>query len=527
MKFIILRKAYLFLMFVFPFWFLIFNISIAAPLDNIPTQSYIYEAVDYLKTAGYLKAIPPTSKPSTHQDIANLLTELNLNNKQLNNQTQFYLNQLCSEFNIPLSVNLKSQPKQRLISLNYGYGKMYINPTFTFNHNNFSHHLNPIGNYVYLNNQIGTIGLNFYLDSLSKISFFNRTEINFGINKFRDTIDPAGHHLPYSRVKAYKDYLCFETKQAYLSFPFYFLTLQIGRDYLSLGPTYRGSILLSDITPALDHMQLRLQKNNYKALWFVASLSPWYDFHRFLSGQRLEIDILKNLRIGASMLVVYSFDSLQTRGFFGYLNPLIPIYLEKSNTGDEDNILFGIDFVTYLKKLKLYGHLMLDNYEFNRRPDQPPHYRPPNCYALTVGNYLPFANFSLRIEYSKITRYTYYHRIYHIAYTHYSVPLGHPLGPDADEMWLRFDYYLTNNLQISLIGTKTRCGDGNRGDLDNLTWDADEQPIREFPSGNIETTITYGPTFDYYLLNNLIIRGGVFYNNLKEIKTLINFQYRY
>ncbi|MCX8015691.1 MAG: hypothetical protein N2748_06680, partial [candidate division WOR-3 bacterium] len=57
---------------LFAFWILY-----SAPLDNIPTNSWIYDAIDYLKTTGCITSVPASSKPWTRQDVVNLLKEAN------------------------------------------------------------------------------------------------------------------------------------------------------------------------------------------------------------------------------------------------------------------------------------------------------------------------------------------------------------------------------------------------------------------------------------------------------------------
>lgn len=517
-----MKKIFIFLVCIFGFWFLVFNFCTAAPLDNISTNSWIYDAIDYLKTTGYVKSIPPTSKPWTRTQVIELLQESNINKSYANRQAGFYIKHLLAEFADDLLMDLHISKQAPIYKFDYGSGNILGDLHLWTGYNNFSNFFSPYGYCLYPNNQTGSLGLKFNLDQNSKISMCNLFEITYRHKNVPDTWDVAGPHFPGTRTKSYSNSITVDFKQAYLSFPLHFLTLQIGREYFYLGPAYRSSVLLSDLAPSFDQIQLRTQHKNYKALWFAAALSPWHSYHRFLSGQRLELNIGKHIRFGATMLVTYSSDSLQTRSFFGYLNPLVPIYFEVSNTGHDDNILFGFDFVTYLKNLKLYGQLMLDNYEFNTRPN-----RPPNCYGLTLGAYLPYQQFALRTEYSKITRYTYYHRIYHIAYTQYSLPIGHALGPDADELFLRLEYYPSSTLQINLIGTKTRRGDGNRGDLNNRTWDAHETPIREFPSGTIVTKTLIGPGIQYQPRQDIKLLTGIYYDFDKAIESYIKLEYRY
>ncbi len=515
---------------LFSFWFcrylfvswLVFNLLWSAPHDNIPTDSWIYDAIVYLKTTGQIKTIPPTSKPWTRQTVINLLQESNISRTYPNHQAGFYINRLLSEFADDLQMDIKIAKRKPLVKLNYGAGSININLFSRLTYNKCPSTLNPFTYIPFTDNQTGSIGAIFNLAPNSKISLYNRYEMTFYNKKIPDTSEAAGIYVPRTRVKSSRNFMTFDLKEAYLSFPFYFMTVQLGRDYLYFGPSYRSSVLLSDIAPSLENIQLRTSGKNFKALWFCAGLSPWYHYHRFLSGQRLEINIANLMRLGGTMLVVYSWDSLQTRGFWGYCNPIIPIYMEVANTGHDDNILFGFDIAAYLANMKIYGQLALDNYEFNTRPD-----RPPNCYGLTLGAYYPYRQFAVCAEYSKITRYTYYHRIHHLAYTQYATPLGHALGPDADEIFCRLEYYPLSTLRLSLSATKTRYGEGNKGDLDNKTWDGIELPIRDFPSGIVETTTLIGPEMYFQLDFDIRILSGIYYNTNKKFVGFMRLEYRY
>lgn len=516
-----IQKVCIFLICVFSFWFLVFNFNFAAPLDNIPTNSWVYDAVDYLKTSGYIKSILSSSKPWTRQEVINLLKESSINESPANSQAAFYINRLLSEFSYELMMDLQIAKQKPVAKINYGPGDIFINLYSRLTYSKLPYWLTPYGNNLFPYNQTGSIGVIFNLDQNSKISLYNHSEVTYYRKKIYDTIDTDIAHVPGMRVMQSSHIFTYDVKEAYLTFPFYFLTVELGRDYLYLGPGYRSSVLLSDIAPSMDQIQLRAIGKSYKALWFCSALSPWYYYHRFLSGQRLEFNLGEHIKIGGTMLAVFSFDSLQTKGFWSYLNPIIPIYEEVANTGHDDNLLVAFDFVSYIKHCKIYGQLMLDNYEFNSRSN-----RPPNAYGLMFGSYLPFSQFALRAEYSKITRYTYYHRILHIAYTSYSVPLGHSLGPDADDFFFRFEYYPINKLKLNLVGCLQRRGDGNRGDLDDKTWEQGESLPTTFPSGNIEKTTLVGPEIFYQLRFDLTVQAGIYYNNNKKLNSFLKLEYR-
>lgn len=50
-------------------------IHAASPLENIRTDSWVYEAVDFLKLAGLLHSVPSSSRPWTRAYAAQLVSE--------------------------------------------------------------------------------------------------------------------------------------------------------------------------------------------------------------------------------------------------------------------------------------------------------------------------------------------------------------------------------------------------------------------------------------------------------------------
>lgn len=523
------RNIFISLLCICNFWFLISNTSSAAPLDNIPTDSWIYDAIDYLKTAGYIKSIPPTSKPWTRKEVLELLQESDLIEYHTHKQAAFYITRLRREFATELILETKTPIKKPPVKIDYGSGYLHVYPYLNLTHSQMPYWLTPYGNNIFPDNQTAAYGLMFSLDPNSKISLYNHSEVMLFRKPIEnsETTGTSMFHVPGTRWMysfhyiSLQSLLRFDSKQAYLAFPISMLTLELGRDNICWGPAYRSSVMLSDIAPSFDHIQLRAGTKKFKAMWFCSALSRLDFYHRFMSGQRFEINIGNHSRLAGSMFTVFAFESLQTKNFFPYLNPLIPIYFEVDNTGQDDNLLVSFDFVTYIKKTKIYGHLMVDNYEFNTRPT-----RAPNCYGLTLGAYLPYRQFALRAEYSKISQYTYYHRILHIAYTSYSVPLGHSLGPDADELFLRLEYFPLKNMQANLVSTITRRGDGNRGTLADKTWDNGDPLPTQFPSGIVIRTILIGPEIFFRAGNNLNVQAGIYYNTQEKFNSFLKLSYQ-
>ncbi len=462
-------------------------------LENIPTDSRLYEDIDLLKASGLISTLPSTSRPWTRKELLRLFLEADSNSKfqNLNLAQRGALARLRWEFGEELQTDRRRKPA-------------------------FSFHLDEgairadLFSRVRLNREKQRLGIGTVLNNRpnDRFFFYERIEMSL-LNPAEERVfDSSGCHNPNVRVIAWRDRVLFEMERAYFGWKLPSLRLEIGRDEFFWGPGYLSSVMLSDNAPALDHIQFLLAGRNLKFISFTAMLSRWNERHRFLSAQRLEVALFNRLTLGGAMFNVYTYESAQD--FSGMLNPLLPLYFSVANSGHGDNLLVGWDGVLYLPQTKIYGQFLIDNYEFNSRRSAP------NCVGLQAGLFLvPQAPVDFRLEYTLVTAFTYYHRLRDIMFENYSVPLGHEIGPDADRLWARLRITPGKHFNASLFTSWTRRGYYNRGDYERKCFDeaVDTVFLRhyyQFPArgrdslGNIieevEKVLSLGPEFEVTLL---------------------------
>jgi len=294
------------------------------------------------------------------------------------------------------------------------------------------------------------------------------------------------------------------------------LRLELGRDEFVWGPGYTGSVMLDDTAPALDHVQLCASYGNFKFLTFTSLLSRWGVKPRWLAAQRIELSLWNRLTLGGALMSVTSWDELQPRQLGGLLNPLIPIYFTAANTSMTDNLLVGWDAVCYLPRTKLYGQLFIDNYEFNTRKQAP------NAVGLQGGVYwAPNLPVEARLEYTRIAPFTYYQMIQQIMFENYLTTMGHPLGPDADQLFATVNVTPNGWLKVNLGADYTRRGYHNRGDYLRKSYkrESDTFYLRhhdEFPTRGWDTltgavteevdrTLRFAPGVEVRALRDLFV----------------------
>lgn len=465
--------------------FLLAAAAAAARLENLPADSRLYADFDLLKTSGLIRSMPATSRPWTRAEAVRLVWEAESvaalarpGRRQLT-----ALRRLLTEFSEELPRPASGQSRRRpLLSVAvpgmpnaFAQGDAFARLVADGDTQRFA---------------AGGVLSNRPGDDFAFYERFEFTAWNPAILEESIPRDSAGRHMPGRRVLPWRNRVTLETELAYMAFRIPWLRLEFGRDEFVWGPGYSGSTMLSDNAPSLDHIQLAASYRNFKFLSLVSLLSRWGMKQRLFCAQRLELSLWNRLTMGGALMDVTSWDELQPTALGGLLNPLMPIYLTEANAGHDGNFLVGWDGVLYLSRIKLYGQLFLDNYEFNSRRDSP------NATASQAGVYwAPNLPIDARLEYTRIAPFTYYHRVHSILFDNYGVPLGHPLGPDADQIMGTLGFAPLDPVRLSLTVDYTRRGYHNRGDYLRKSYKNPQDTLYlrthpEFPTLGWDTTTT-------------------------------------
>ncbi|MBM3331929.1 capsule assembly Wzi family protein [candidate division WOR-3 bacterium] len=435
--------------------------GVPASLENLPTDSRLYDDLDLLKTSGLISSMPATSKPWTRAECMRLLLEARSANPSLRGPAQLAaLRRLEYEFGSELAATPARRPLIRVPVPDLEDAEARCDFFSRIGATVDTQHLS-----------LGAVITNRPDDDFVFYERFELTEWNPKIDVNLLPPDSSGSHIPGTRVLPNPFLGALETELAYLAFRIPWLRLELGRDEFVWGSGYTGSVMLDDTAPALDHVQLCASYRNFKFLTFTSLLSRWGARPRWLAAQRIEASLWNRLTLGGAFMSVTSWDELQPRQFGGLVNPLIPILLTTANSSMTDNSLLGGDVVFYLPRTKFYAQLFLDNFEFNTLKNAP------NAVGLQGGVYwAPNLPLEARLEYTRVTAFTYYHRVHYIMYENYLTTMGHPLGPDADQLFATVSVIPNSWLKVNIGADYVRRGYHNRGDYlrksyrDTLDW---------------------------------------------------------
>ena len=481
-------------------------LATAAGLEGVPTDSRLYDDFDLLKTSGLIHSMPSTSRPWTRDECARLLLEARDGSQSaLGPAQRAALKHLEFEFGSELPALPARRASIRIPIPDLGDAQVRCD---FFSRATAFRGQGRLSGGAVIDNRPGT-----------DVIYYERFELTAYHPQILDESlprDSSGPHIPGMRALPWRKVATLESELAYVAFKLPWLRLELGRDKFVWGPGYSGSVMLDDTAPALDHIQLCANNRNFKFLTFTSLLSRWGSKPRFLAAQRIEISLWNRLTLGGAMMVVSSWDPLQPTQLGGLVNPLIPLLLSEANSAFKGNSLAGWDAVCYLSRTKVYGQLFIDDY--NSDPWSP------DAVGIQVGaRWAPNLPVDARLEYTRITAFTYYNRIHSIMFENYLTTMGHPLGPDADQLLATVNVTPNRWLKVDIAADYSRRGYYNRGDYNRMSFDADDaiflHDYYSFParghdsSGNVieevDKTLRFSPGLEIRALRDLFVSLSV------------------
>lgn len=295
----------------------------------------------------------------------------------------------------------------------------------------------------------------------------------------------------YHGIYEWKNELTGDMRAAYLVYSADKWSILVGRDYLHWGPGRTGALLTSGYAPALDMVKFtadigRVRFQGFNSLLVRGSEREEAErVNRYFSGHRLSLR-LNRAEFGVSETIMYG--GPQEIVDPGYLNFLIPYYLTDVMQVQErnDNVTVALDAaVWWPRNWRLYGQLLVDEYYYEGEDF------PARTAFLAGVDWTGLSRLWLNAEYVKIDRWTYnydagswWNRL-----NYFNTVLGHPLGPDADQLHIEAEYcpagrlVLRGALDLIQRGETTIYTDFRNSDL--------AQQHNAFPSGVVQRSGRY------------------------------------
>jgi len=364
-----------------------------------------------------------------------------------------------------------------------------------------------------------------------------------GSRKFSAVVDPK-ILTSFKYVEDLEEYPNYEFMNGYLKYyaePIedMHISVQLGREKITYGYGYGSKLVLSGDNPNMDFIKMNF---NYGILSFssihastVGNFNEVRDLNytKYFAANKVKLSFDGLFDIGAGETIIYSGRDLD----LGYVNPFIFYKFVEMSLQDRDNGTFFFDFQSdFIKNLEFQATFFLDeNILFNM--NELHRYINKTAYQVGAFWYEAFTvpDLSMVLEYTRIRPYVYTHTNYKNNYSSFGQNLGHRIGPNADEVFVKLAYNFNEWIRLNLEYQRIRSGnnlldgqgnviynvgsdifvpwregidsdeaiflDGERINNDVFTFDLRIEPVRDIYfdiiyKHNFENNLTYSSQFD-------------------------------
>ncbi|MBB4080040.1 hypothetical protein GGR28_002667 [Lewinella aquimaris] len=300
--------------------------------------------------------------------------------------------------------------------------------------------------------------------------------------------------------------------------------LGYGQHFIGYG---ERSLFLSDFSNNYPFLEInwRIWKLHYRNLFAELTSGP-QDVpggdtllpKKFLVAHHLSINIGKRLSVGLFEAVVLNRDN----GFeLAYINPIILYRTVEGSVGSPDNVVIGLTAAYQLPfRTEVYGQFILDEFKYNELFVEKRGWWA-NKWAYQIGarhvDAFGIDQLDLVAERNVARPYIFSHEG-SSSYTHFAMPLAHPLGANFEENLIGFDYRPLPRLNLYARAYLIEQGEGSDGIVvgENPNQSSD---LRNATYGNeIGQGVHYSNTIiqlraGYELRPNLWLEGEYFTRN--------------
>jgi hypothetical protein len=250
------------------------------------------------------------------------------------------------------------------------------------------------------------------------------------------------------------------TDNAYLTLAYPWGNIWVGRFKRNWGPIGQNGMMIGDNATPLPQIGLDLGRGNFTFRFLAGELESVDGRQRYLVGNRIDYR-RGNFWVSLGQSALYSGESAVLRLF----NPLEFIFFDHSATYDQQaisgNVMFNVTFWAQVGQGTLYGEFVLDDFDRNSLSGQVA--IEATSYQLSLGGrYMGVSDrLELGLDYRRVSAWSYRSGVTTEIWMHLDRGLADPFS-DYDRLTLRADWYPpVRGLRISPVLQFQRKGEGD------------------------------------------------------------------
>ncbi len=486
---------------------------VACPLfsqsTNVPVDHWGYRFIDRLETKGLFVSEDFSTRPYTREAFADILAKITQNLQRasapLSEAESDLFEQLKGEFYEELlqtqtKIPFREEEKEPHI-FSWQTEELRAHFDFRFAEQLRMESREPAD--AGIPKSITSVGGGFRVNIKNSMTIFldGVSSILSETDSLTNTVFNPSLGLPVTE-KALVDVAITDNATSYVMLRSPWFDFEFGRDLVEWGPGFRGNLILSRNANVYDLLKLTFRYEKVKLEYFHAFLNA--ERSKYLTAHRIELRPSTSFQFSISESVVYGERSVEPL----YLNPFIPFIIAERHVGNKDNNMVSVDATWFWreKRVKFYTELLFDDFSLAKNIFG----SFGNKWAALAGVYWvdPFAikNTDFRVEAVRIQPLVYTHIFQRNTYSNYNNPMGHWLGPDADDWFVELAHQPYRNWRFALSFEQRRRG---QNDINDGEQPADGRTT--FLGGKVERNRYYGLTGEWQLRRDWFLSANYQY----------------
>jgi len=530
-------KNLLFIIIIFTFQFSL------AQVENVPQNNRVYSFLKEMKVKNIIPYISEDVPNISRFEVRALLYTVRKKSTQLSHTEK----ELLHWFEIEFTDSLLEETTTRLFTPGKSFGSTLsevfsdkVKYLFTYQEENANFYAEGLGHFYHgqqlkhevANANLYDIGFRLRGTVFKHLGYFFSV-IKGGASGNKDLIEIIEPRVltNFKWVEDSENIGNYDFHNAYLKFfakpvEGMNISVQLGREPLTVGYGYGSKLVLSGDNPTLDFLQFKF---DYGIVHFtsihastVGIYTPDQDdkYTKFWAFNSLKFSLNGLFDIGMGEAIVYSGRGIE----LAYLSP-IPFYkfVEMSlQDRDNGNIYFELQ-TGFIPNLELQGTFFLDENILSNLGELN-NFTNKTAYQLGAFWYEAFTinNLSWILEYTRIRPYVYSHINIKNTYTAWETNLGHRIGPNSDEIFTRFAYNVNSWIGASLEYRHQRSGENIYDDDGNLIKNVGGDIFVSHESRESDTAIF----LDGIRINTDIFQAGIRIEPIRDFIFDIIYNYR-